>query len=264
MTPGALTPGPLDLALGAGFVLVNAALSAALGLGLARTILVAACRLVAQLTLVGLVLRTVFGLGAPGPVVGVVAVMALAAAYEIGARQERPLRGPWRYALGGAVTAGATVIAVAVGLAALRPHPWWDPHALIPLSGIVLGSVMSGIAIGLNGFTGAVRRERAGIEARLALGATRGEALAPLVRSAIRAGLIPVLNQMAAAGLITLPGMMTGQILAGQDPQGAAASQILILFLLAGASGLGVTGAVLAASRRLTDARHRLRLDRLA
>ncbi len=87
------SPGPLDLALGAGFVLAHAGLSAMLGLGLARTILVAACRLTAQLTLVGLVLRTVFGLGAPGPVVGVVAVMALAAAYEIGARQERPLRG---------------------------------------------------------------------------------------------------------------------------------------------------------------------------
>ncbi|SEO32879.1 putative ABC transport system permease protein [Methylobacterium sp. ap11] len=258
------SPGPLDLALGAGFVLLNAGLSAALGLGLARTMLVAAGRLVAQLALVGLALRTVFGLGAPGPVVGVVAVMALAAAYEIGARQDRPLRGPWAYALGGLVSAGATALAVAVGLAALRPHPWWDPHALIPLAGIVLGSVMSGIAIGLNGLTGAVRRERAGIEARLALGATRDEALAPLVRGAIRAGLIPVLNQMAAAGLITLPGMMTGQILAGQDPQGAAASQILILFLLAGASGLGVTGAVLAAARRLTDARHRLRLDRLA
>lgn len=258
------SPGPWDLALGAGFVLLNAGLSAMLGLGLARTMLVAAARLVVQLTLVGLVLRTVFGLGAPGPVLGVVAVMTLAATYEIGARQERPLRGPWRSALGGFVTAGATAVAVVVGLAAFRPQPWWDPHALIPLSGIVLGSVMSGVAIGLNGFTGAVRRERAAIEARLALGATRDEALAPLVRSAIRAGLIPVLNQMAAAGLITLPGMMTGQILAGQDPQGAASSQILILFLLAGATGLGVTGAVLAASRRLTDARHRLRLDRLA
>jgi putative ABC transport system permease protein len=260
MTP---SPGPLDLALGAGFVLLNAGLSAALGLGLARTMLVAACRLAAQLTLVGLVLRAVFGLGAPGPVVGIVAVMALAAAYEIGARQERSLRGPWRYALGGAVTAGATVVAVAVGLAALRPQPWWDPHALIPLAGIVLGSVMSGVAIGLNGFTGALRRERNAVEARLALGATRDEALAPLVRSAIRAGLIPVLNQMAAAGLVTLPGMMTGQILAGQNPQEAASAQILILFLLAGASGLGVTGAVYLAARRLTDARHRLRLERL-
>lgn len=74
---------------------------------------------------------------------------------------------------------------------------------------------------------------------------------------------MPTLNTMAAAGIITMPGIMTGQILAGMDPIAAAQYQILLMFLLAGGSMLGVTVAALLAVARLTDERHRLRLDRL-
>jgi len=75
--------------------------------------------------------------------------------------------------------------------------------------------------------------------------------------------MIPIVNQMSAAGIITLPGMMTGQILAGMEPVEAAKYQILILFLVAGGAGLGALGATTAAAWRITDERHRLRLDRL-
>jgi putative ABC transport system permease protein len=68
---------------------------------------------------------------------------------------------------------------------------------------------------------------------------------------------------MAATGLVALPGMMTGQILAGADPVQAVKYQILVMFLIAGGTGLGATSAVMAGGHRLTDARHRLRLDRL-
>jgi putative ABC transport system permease protein len=105
---------------------------------------------------------------------------------------------------------------------------------------------------------------RAEIEARLALGATRNEALAPLMRDAVRKGLIPIINQMSAAGIITLPGTMTGQILAGMDPLEAVKYQIMLMFLLTGGGGLAAVGAVYLASWSVTDERHRLRTDRLA
>ena len=89
------------------------------------------------------------------------------------------------------------------------------------------------------------------------------EALAQHVRSAIRRGLVPIINQMSAAGLITLPGIMTGQILGGMDPLEAAKYQILLLFLLTGAGVLASVGSVLLAARALSDERERLRLDRL-
>ena len=257
--------GPTDLALCSLLVLASAGLSLALGLGLARTFAVAGLRTMVQLTLVGVVLRSIFAAASPWVVLAAAAVMMGAATAEVAARQERPLRGLWRHGLGGATMASATTLAVGFGyLTHLRPAVWYDPRVLVPLVGIVLGSVMSAVSVGLNGLGLAVTRERAAIEARLALGATRFEALGGPMRGAIRAGLIPILNQMSAAGLVTLPGMMTGQILAGADPQGAADTQIVTLFLLAGAGALGTVAAVYGAAWRLTDARHRLRLDRLA
>ncbi len=76
--------------------------------------------------------------------------------------------------------------------------------------------------------------------------------------------MIPTINMMAAAGLVSLPGMMTGQILAGVEPVEAVKYQILIMFLIAGGTGIGVGLSVLGGARLLTDSRHRLRLDRLS
>jgi len=85
-----------------------------------------------------------------------------------------------------------------------------------------------------------------------------------LIRVSVRRGLLPTINQMAAAGIITLPGIMTGQILAGMDPLEAAKYQILLMFLLSGGSGLAAVAVVYLAAWRLTDDRQRLRLDRLS
>jgi len=84
-----------------------------------------------------------------------------------------------------------------------------------------------------------------------------------MVREAIRRGLLPIINQMSAAGIVTLPGIMTGQILAGLDPLEAVKYQILLMFLLSGSSGLSASSVSYFAARRLTDQRQRLRLDRL-
>ena len=95
------------------------------------------------------------------------------------------------------------------------------------------------------------------------LGQPRSDAVADIYRESIRAGLIPIINAMAAAGLVSLPGMMTGQILAGSSPLDAVQYQILIMFLIAGGTGMGTLLAVVFAARRLFDERERLRLDRL-
>jgi putative ABC transport system permease protein len=129
---------------------------------------------------------------------------------------------------------------------------------------MILGNTMTGIAIGLNTLTGQIKRERAAIETMLALGETRRVAFRPFVRAAVRNGLIPVINGMSAAGVVSLPGMMTGQILSGVEPVEAIKYQILIMFLIAGGTGIGVVIAVHGGALRLSDARHRLRLDRLA
>jgi putative ABC transport system permease protein len=109
-----------------------------------------------------------------------------------------------------------------------------------------------------------MHRERAAIEAKLLLGSTKWEAVSTSIRQAVRSGFTPIINSMAATGVVSLPGMMTGQILSGVDPQEAVKYQILITLLIGGATGLGVLAATLASVWRLTDSRDRLRLDRLA
>jgi putative ABC transport system permease protein len=89
------------------------------------------------------------------------------------------------------------------------------------------------------------------------------QAIETLRSESIRSGLIPIINSMMAAGLVSLPGMMTGQILGGNPPMEAVKYQILIMFLIAGGTGLGTFTAVWLGSRRLFDERQRLRLDRL-
>jgi putative ABC transport system permease protein len=262
MNPIALDP--RDLAIAGALVAFDAGLSVALRLGLHRRLLWAAARMVVQLVAVGFVLRAIFALKHPLATLAVIVAMAAVAAREIAARPERKFRGGAGLALSAGAVALATVVTVAFALAtAIRPQPWYDPRYAISLAGIILGSVLNAGSLTLDSLLGGVGRERAAIEARLALGESFREAVAPLLREAIRRGLLPVVNQMSAAGVITLPGVMTGQILAGLDPLEAVKYQILLMFLLAGAGGLTALAIAFGALRRLTDGRQRLRLDRL-
>jgi putative ABC transport system permease protein len=106
-------------------------------------------------------------------------------------------------------------------------------------------------------------RQRQVIEGRLMLGMTWSQAIGDLRRDAMRSGMIPIINGMAAAGVVSLPGMMTGQILAGSPPALAVKYQVLVFLLIAVGTGFGTVAAVMAASRRLFDERQRLRLERI-
>ena len=258
----ALTPG--DLLIAASLVVFDALLSLALRLGLHRALAVASARMVVQLVAVGFILRFVFAAKSPWLTLAIVVLMTAIAAREAAARPQRKFQG---FATLGISAAGVALAAlVTAGLAlttAIRPHPWYDPRYAISLVGIILGSVLNAASLSLDGVLGGVWRERASIESRLALGERFSEACAPLRRDAIRRALLPLVNQMSAAGLITLPGIMTGQIIAGMDPMQAVKYQILLMFLLAGASGLAAVVVVSLSLARLTDSRERLRLDRL-
>lgn len=254
----------VDLALAAVFLVLNAVFSLALSLGLERQLLVASLRMIVQLLLVGLVLKTVFALASPWLTLLVAMVMIAFAGREIWARQERRLAGPWGYSLGAAtMMLAGTFVTVFALTTQIEPSPWWSPRFALPLFGMVLGNTMTGVSLGLDTLHTTLFRERPAIEAQLLLGRTRWEAVLPVSRRALRSGFTPIINAMAATGVVSLPGMMTGQILSGVDPQEAVKYQLLIMFLIGGATGLGVLGAVFASIWRLTDNRHRLRLDRL-
>lgn len=254
----------LDLAVASVLLLLAGMLSFALKLGLEKSLGIAALRTVVQLTLIGLVLKILFQVTSPWWTALAAVIMIALAGREAVARQHLKLRGGWSYSIAATalLSAGAIVTTMAL-TTAIRPEPWYDPRFAIPLLGMVLGNTLNGVAVGMERITTTLKREREAIEARLALGHTRKNAVRPYVREALRAGLMHIINAMSAAGLISLPGMMTGQILAGVDPTEAVKYQILIMFLIAGSTSIGALIAVLAVSKRLGDDRDRLRIDRL-
>ena len=253
-----------DVVLAAVFLVINGALSIWLDLRLERQLLIAAIRMVVQLILIGFVLKALFAISSPW-LTGLAALtMGVFAGREIWARQERALSGVWGYGLGGAAMMFAGVLVTTIALTTqIQPDPWWTPRLALPLFGMILGNTMTGVSLGLDTLNSAVHRERPAIEAQLLLGASRWSATAPFSRRALRSGFMPIINAMAATGVVSLPGMMTGQILSGVDPTEAVKYQLLIMFLIGGATGFGVLLAVLGNIWRLTDERHRLRLDRL-
>ncbi len=255
---------PLDLGIAASLMVVDAVLSLIFRLGLHWRIAIASVRMVVQLVAIGFALKLIFAVNSPALTAALIAIMVLVAARETIARPERRLSGPSMMTIGAGSVAFATVVTALFALTtALRPHPWYAPRYAIPLAGILLGNILNATSLSLDGVLGGVAREKAAIEARLTLGATYWEAVGPLVRESIRRGLLPIVNQMSAAGVVTLPGIMTGQILAGLDPLEAVKYQILLMFLLAGGSGLAAAVAAWLTARSLTDPRQRLRLDRL-
>ncbi|MBI9085239.1 MAG: iron export ABC transporter permease subunit FetB [Desulfobacterales bacterium] len=254
----------IDLSLAAALVLALAVLSARMRLGITGQLLVAAVRTTVQLLLIGLVLKVLFSTVHLGLMAGIALIMILVAGREVMGRQQRRFRGWWGFGVG---TLSMTVSSVTITVLALTViigvDPWYAPRYAIPLLGMMLGNTMTGIAIGLDRLTQNSFQQQDVIEARLVLGQTGQEAIEDIRRESIRSGLIPIINAMAVAGLVSLPGMMTGQILGGSPPQMAVRYQILIMFTITAGTGFGTIATIWMGSRRLFDDRHRLRLDRL-
>jgi len=255
---------PLDLGIAALLVLFLAGLTYRLGSDQARPLVIAAVRAIIQLFLIGLVLNVLFEFSRWYWVVLTGLGTGLIAGYEVNARQKRPFKGWWGYGLGTLSLFISTLCVLLLALAVIvQPEPWYHPRYVIPLLGMLLGNSMTGIALALDRLTGEVWQQRNVIEARLMLGQDWNEAISEIRGEALRSGLMPIINAMAAAGIVSLPGMMTGQILAGAPPMEAVKYQILILFLITVVSGVGVIIASYMGSRRLFDCRERLVLDRL-
>jgi putative ABC transport system permease protein len=260
VTPVHVTLGYGDLALAASLVLVNGALSFALRLGLERRLFWAALRMSVQLLLVGFVLKWVFADGRLYVVIGVLVPMTLIAGISAVRRAERTFPGMYLTSIVSVWVSAWLISGFALGLV-LRSDPWYAPQYAVPLTGLVLGNSLTGISLALDRFTAELVGKRAEVEVLLSLGATRWEAARDALRQSLRAGLIPMLNAMLVSGIVSLPGMMTGQLLSGADPAQAARYQILVMFLLAASTALGTMGVVLLSYRRLFNDHHQFRYD---
>ncbi len=105
---------------------------------------------------------------------------------------------------------------------------------VLPFLGILLGNSLSGLSLGLAQWLRELRQRQNEVEFWISLGASPAQGSAKLNRSAFRTAMTPILNSLAVAGVVSLPGMMTGQLLAGGSPNQAVRYQLVVLFLISG------------------------------
>lgn len=256
---------PFDLLMAAILILMLAISSIILKLDLATQIVVAAIRTVLQLLLIGLVLKALFAQTGLFFVAALSIMMLLIAGREVMARQQRRFGGLWGYGLGTlSMFVSSFTLTIYALIVVVGTDPWYTPQYSIPLLGMMLGNTMTGVSLALDKLTTTAWQQRSIIEARLILGQDWRTAIGDITRDSVRIGLMPMINAMAAAGLVSLPGMMTGQILSGTEPVEAVKYQILIMFLITAGTGFAAMLATWVGARGLFDDRQRLHLERLS
>lgn len=230
--------GWLDLGLAVGLIAIAIGVSRWQGLGLGRDFVVGAVRATVQLVLVGYALIYIFALDRWYLVVSALLIMLLVATRTAVARHEKPSRALLAIT-GAALLIGSGLTLAYVGAVVVRIDPWYNPRYLIPLFGMIVANAMNAAALAAERLRSEMDGRRAEVEAYLALGATAEQAAREPVRRALLAALIPTINGLMVVGIVSLPGMMTGQILAGSSPLLAVRYQIVVMFMLA--SSVAVT-----------------------
>ena len=230
MDGGAINMTLWDMAAVYGLMLLPLGVMAWLGLGMIRDTLVAMARMTVQLALVGLYLQVVFDLNSVWLNLGWILAMILVANATTLKRAGLVRRRFFMATFVG--IAGVTAAVVGFFMIVLRPDPIYDARYLVPITGMVLGNCMRGNVLSLERFFSGIRDGEKEFITYQTLGATLFEAARPHMRQALRAALAPTLSTMATMGIVSLPGMMTGQILGGSVPLTAIKYQIAIMFCI--------------------------------
>ena len=188
----------------------------------AQTAIYATARMLIQLLLIGYVLIYIFEADHPGVILAVLLIMLTAASWIA----LRPLENkePRLYlnALGAIFVGGIFTLAV-VSQAVIDVQPWFSPRYVVPLAGMIFAASMNSVSLAAERFQAEKDKGLPYTEAR---------------QTALQTSLIPIINSLFAVGVVSLPGMMTGQILSGVSPLIAAKYQIVVMTMLFGASGI--------------------------
>ncbi len=229
-----------NLALAYLFVLLLLVLSKARGVGREKLILLATVRMTVQLTAMGFVLLFVFDRPSWPLTLLMVGIMLAFAIHNADKRIKLPLSRELKGIMALSMVAGFLVTALVFFFLVLRIKPWFDPQYCIPISGMIVGNAMTGIALGANKLTSGMREKRSIVENSLMLGATPAAATRQIVNDAFDSAILPTMNNMLTMGIVSLPGMMTGQILSGTFPLTAIKYQIGIMLAILGCTALTV------------------------
>ncbi|MCD2451599.1 ABC transporter permease [Methylicorpusculum oleiharenae] len=202
-----------------------------IGLRLSRDIGISILRMTLQLALVGIYLKTLFNLNHPWLNGLWILVMLIVADLSILKRAGLKAR---YFALATFTAIASSILFTTAYLVILviQPPHFYDARYIVPLAGMILGNCLQGNVIALERFYSALRSNVNEYETFLMLGASRWEAVRPYYREAIKAAINPTIASMSTMGLVSLPGMMTGQILGGSEPWLAVKYQLAIMICI--------------------------------
>ena len=222
----------LDLFWTWGLIMVAIVLSRWQKLGLEGQFMIGGIRSLIQLMFIGYILEFIFAVNNPFAVIIIVVIMISIASTVAKNRISQKIARLWKIVGISFLTSTTFVISYSL-VFIIQPNDWYNPQYLIPLVGMVLGNNLNGASLSGERLASMIENNRLEIETHLCLGATGKQAVTKYRQEAIKVGLIPTLNTMMVVGMVSLPGMFTGQVLAGNDPLSAASYQVLILFMIA-------------------------------
>jgi putative ABC transport system permease protein len=202
-----------------------------IGLRLSRDIAISILRMSVQLALVGIYLKMLFDLNHPYLNGLWILMMLLVADISILKRAGLKVR---YFALTTFIAIASSILFSTAFLVVLviQPTHYYDARYIVPLAGMILGNCLQGNVIALERFYSALRKNENEYSTFLMLGATRWEAVRPYFKDAVKAAINPTIAGMATMGLVSLPGMMTGQILGGSEPWLAVKYQVAIMICI--------------------------------
>lgn len=244
--------GYLNLLAGLLLLLVPAYFLHVYRTGLVRATLIAAGRMVAQLFFIGFYLEYLFRWDNVFINLLWVIIMAGIAAYTVLQRTRLPVRLLFPAVLAAFFCSLFIIIFYFLGIV-IQLDDLFEARYFIPVSGMILGNMLSANVIALNTFYGSINREQSLYLYLLANGATFREALTPFIREALIKSFNPTIASMAVMGLIALPGTMTGQILGGSSPNVAIKYQIMIMITIFASSLISVLLTLWSSRRRTFD-----------
>ena len=220
-------------------ILIPILINARYATGLIKPTLIAFARMTLQLLALGLYLGFIFKLNNPAINLIWVLVMVTLTAHTVVDRSSLKLK-PFFWPVFLSILTTITVVDLfALGLV-IGPDSLLQAQYLIPVSGMIMGNILSHTIMGISTFDTKLKSEKISYQWRLACGATRDEALGPIIRESLIKALNPMIASMSVMGLISLPGMMTGQILGGNSPDLAVKYQIVIMLAIFVSSNLAL------------------------
>ncbi|WP_338471735.1 iron export ABC transporter permease subunit FetB [Niallia sp. XMNu-256] len=215
------------------FVIMALFLSNAFKLGLGRDLIISSIRATIQLLIVGYILKLVFGFDNPIAVILMLLVMIVVAAKNA-AKRGKGLPHIFTKIFITITIVEIVTQAFLLGLEIIPPKPAY----IIPISGMIIGNSMVIANLFLNRLKGEVEMRKEEVQLVLSLGGTVKQAIHPILKQSIKSSLIPTIDSQKTIGLVQLPGMMSGQIIAGADPLQAVRFQLLIVFLIMSAASI--------------------------